>query len=90
MSTTNTIIAKVSSKGQVTIPAVARRKYGLRIGQRIQFDMTGARLSVVPEKTNQQIRDLLKSQPTPNKLSDRETALSERATKAYRRKLTKS
>ncbi len=47
--------AKVTSKGQVTIPANIRQKYGLRAGVLITFVDTDGRLSVLPEEAEESV-----------------------------------
>ena len=41
--------ARVSSKGQLVIPAAIREKFGIETGTRIKFVEEGPRLVLVPE-----------------------------------------
>jgi len=44
----NTVIAKVTRKGQVTIPAEFRRRHGISEGGRVSFRENKARLILEP------------------------------------------
>ena len=58
--------ATVTSKGQVTIPAEARRRLGIRAGTRLEFLLgEGDRLEVV--KVGGTIRDLKGALPKPRR-----------------------
>ena len=50
------MIATVSSKGQVTLPAATRRRLGIRAGTKLEFIVRDDRLEVV--KVGGSVRDL--------------------------------
>lgn len=50
------MIAKVSSKGQVTIPAGIRKKFGLGANDRVDFIIEAERIILVPVKTLRDFR----------------------------------
>ncbi|MEM8827650.1 MAG: AbrB/MazE/SpoVT family DNA-binding domain-containing protein [Pseudomonadota bacterium] len=41
--------AKITSKGQVTIPKAVRKRLGVRAGDRLSFDMTGDTITIGPK-----------------------------------------
>jgi AbrB family looped-hinge helix DNA binding protein len=43
-----TVQATVTSKGQITIPAEVRKRLGLRQGDRVEFVMEGATMTIRP------------------------------------------
>lgn len=49
MTANATVEARVSSKGQVTLPAAMRAKLGITIGSRIRFELRDKELVVRPE-----------------------------------------
>jgi AbrB family looped-hinge helix DNA binding protein len=49
------MLAKVTSKGQVTIPNEIRKKLGIRTEDKVDFILDGERVILVPVKT---LRDL--------------------------------
>ena len=44
--------AKMTSKGQVTIPLAIREALGLSTGTQLRFDLTGGELRVIPINRN--------------------------------------
>jgi len=54
------MLAKVTSKGQVTIPNEIRKKFGIRRDDRIDFIVEGNRVVMVPVKTLQDLRGAVK------------------------------
>lgn len=49
MTASTTVEARVSSKGQVTLPAAMRAKLGITTGSRIRFELRDKELVVKPE-----------------------------------------
>lgn len=54
------IEGRVSSKGQVTLPASMRATLGITTGSRIQFELRGGELVVRPELPMSTYRGMLK------------------------------
>ena len=52
MEPQNIMKAKVSAKGWVVIPAVLRRRYGLKPGSLVEFQETGTRIVIVPRTSD--------------------------------------
>jgi AbrB family looped-hinge helix DNA binding protein len=48
--------ARVSSKGQLVIPAQIRQKFGIEAGTRVKFVMKGSQLVLVPETLAAKLR----------------------------------
>lgn len=59
------MIATVTSKGQVTLPAEARRKLGIRAGSKLEFVVLDGRLEVIP--VSQSVTMLKTIVPRPKK-----------------------
>ena len=76
----------VSSKGQVTLPAAARKRLGLRAGSRLEVIVTGDdRLEVI--RVGGSLRDLkglLPKPPRPLSLAEIDAAVVEGALDAAR------
>ena len=52
MERPNAMQAKVSTKGWVVIPAVLRRRYGLKPGMLVEFQEAGDRIVIVPRMSD--------------------------------------
>jgi AbrB family looped-hinge helix DNA binding protein len=50
------MLAKVTSKGQVTIPNDIRKKLGIRKDDKVDFILEGGRVILVPVKTLKDLR----------------------------------
>ncbi len=48
MDSTNILQAKVSTKGWIVIPAVLRRRYGIKPGTFVEFQEAGDRIVIIP------------------------------------------
>ena len=60
------MIATVTSKGQLTLPIEARRKFGIRAGSKLEFIITGDdRMEVIPMTDS--IKNLKGMVPKPAK-----------------------
>lgn len=57
------IMATVTAKGQITIPAAHRRAWGLRPGDKIAFDPPGAHPVTIEPKRKRSIFELLDAMP---------------------------
>ena len=44
--------AKITSKGQITMPIEVRRALGIRAGDRVVFEERGGEMRVLPARTN--------------------------------------
>lgn len=55
------MLAKVTSKGQVTIPNEIRKKLGIRTEDRVDFILDGERVIMVPVKTLRDLRGAVKA-----------------------------
>ena len=66
--------ARVSSKGQIVIPAAIRQKFGIEAGTQVKFVEERQQLVLVPEtpivklKTIRGVRGLTAGRPTVNEL----------------------
>ena len=60
---TQKILATVTAKGQITIPAAHRNAWGLKPGDKIAFDPPGAHPVTVEPKRKRSILDLLDALP---------------------------
>jgi AbrB family looped-hinge helix DNA binding protein len=60
MTANATVEARVSSKGQVTLPAAMRAKLGITTGSRIRFELRDKELVVKPELPMSAYRGMLK------------------------------
>lgn len=49
MDTLNNLKGKVSAKGWVVIPAVLRKRFGIKPGSSIEFQEIGERIVLIPE-----------------------------------------
>jgi antitoxin PrlF len=45
-------VAKVTSKGQITLPRDLRRRLGIRAGDKVSFEEVGAEICIRPVKTS--------------------------------------
>ena len=59
------MIATVTSKGQVTIPAEARKKLGIKAGSKLEFVVLEGRLEVIP--VSESVTTLKSILPKPKK-----------------------
>jgi len=59
------MIATVTSKGQVTLPAEARKKLGIKAGSKLEFVVLEGRLEVIP--VSQSVTTLKSILPKPKK-----------------------
>jgi AbrB family looped-hinge helix DNA binding protein len=59
------MIATVTSKGQVTLPAEARRRLGIKAGSKLEFVVLDGRLEVIP--VSQSVTTLKAILPRPKK-----------------------
>lgn len=50
--------ARVSSKGQLVIPAAIREKFGIKAGTRVKFVEEGTKLVLVPETLATRLRTI--------------------------------
>ena len=55
------MLAKVTSKGQVTIPNEIRKKLGIRTEDKVDFILDGERVVMVPVKTLRDLRGAVKA-----------------------------
>lgn len=55
------MLAKVTSKGQVTIPNDIRKKLGIRKDDKVDFILDGGRVILVPVKTLQDLRGAVRA-----------------------------
>jgi AbrB family looped-hinge helix DNA binding protein len=55
------MLAKVTSKGQVTIPIEIRKKLGIRTEDKVDFILDGERVILVPVKTLRDLRGAVKA-----------------------------
>lgn len=55
------MLAKVTSKGQVTIPNEIRKKLGIRKDDKVDFILEGGRVVLVPVKTLKDLRGAVKA-----------------------------
>jgi AbrB family looped-hinge helix DNA binding protein len=55
------VLAKVTSKGQVTIPNEIRKKLGIRTEDRVDFILDGERVILVPVKNLRDLRGAVKA-----------------------------
>jgi len=55
------MLAKVTSKGQITIPNEIRKKLGIRKDDKIDFILEGGRVVLVPVKTLKDLRGTVKA-----------------------------
>ena len=61
------MIATVTSKGQLTLPIEARRRFGIRAGSKLEFIITGDdRMEVIPMTDS--IKKLKGMVPKPSKV----------------------
>ena len=60
MTSSVVVEARVSSKGQVTLPAAMRAKLGITTGSRIRFELRDKELVVTPELPMSAYRGMLK------------------------------
>lgn len=63
-----TISSKVSSKGQITIPAKVRAKLGIDAGDRVEYKMDGEKVELLPIKGT--ILDAAGSISSPDRSQD--------------------
>ena len=59
------MIATVTSKGQVTLPAEARKKLGIKAGSKLEFVVLEGRLEVIP--VSESVTTLKSILPKPKK-----------------------
>lgn len=54
----------MTSKGQITIPAEARKKLGLRPGQKLSVRVEGDRLVIDPPRSIEDVRERIRAERT--------------------------
>jgi AbrB family looped-hinge helix DNA binding protein len=79
------ILATVTAKGQITIPAAHRKAWGLRAGDQIAFDPPDAKTVTIEPKRKQGLFERLDALPPlglgrPFTQTDIETAITEAVT----------
>ena len=52
MKSANVLKAKVSAKGWVVIPAVLRKRFGIKPGTSVEFQETGKKIVLIPGTTD--------------------------------------
>ena len=52
MKSANVLKAKVSAKGWVVIPAVLRKRFGIKPGTSVEFQETGKKIVLIPWTTD--------------------------------------
>ncbi len=75
------MVATLTSKGQITIPASVRKQLSLHTGDRLSFVVTDNRAELIP--LSQSVRSLKTILPKPRKkltLSEMEAAIARGAT----------
>ena len=50
-------LAKVTTNGRVTIPALLRKKYGITPGRRVKFETTENGIKIIPLATLEEIKE---------------------------------
>ncbi|MBI5559054.1 MAG: AbrB/MazE/SpoVT family DNA-binding domain-containing protein [Deltaproteobacteria bacterium] len=60
------MISTVTTKGQVTIPATIRKKYGIHPNDRVDFLIEGHRIILVPVKTLRDFRGAVRGNGEPD------------------------
>jgi AbrB family looped-hinge helix DNA binding protein len=68
------MLAKVTSKGQVTIPQEIRKKLGIRTEDKVDFVLEGDRVILVPVKTLRDLRGAVKAKGKGDFAGEREKA----------------
>ena len=68
------MLAKVTSKGQVTIPNEIRKKLGIRTDDKVDFVVEGDRVVLVPVKTLKDLRGAVKALKEGEFAEERTTA----------------
>ena len=71
------MLAKITSKGQVTIPQEIRKKLGIGKDDRVDFVIEGSRVVLVPVKTLKNLRGAVKKEGSGDFTAERETAKTE-------------
>jgi AbrB family looped-hinge helix DNA binding protein len=61
------MIATVTTKGQITIPAEIRKKFNITAKDRVDFIADGERIILIPVKTLQDFRGAVKGVGVPEK-----------------------
>jgi AbrB family looped-hinge helix DNA binding protein len=75
------MIATVTAKGQVTLPAEARRRLGITPGTRLEFLITDdGRLEIIPQTGSvRRLKGMLPAPDRPLSLEDMQRAIAEGA-----------
>lgn len=68
------MLAKVTSKGQVTIPHEIRKKLGIRTEDKVDFVLEGNRLIMVPVKTLRDLRGSVQAKDKGDLTAERSLA----------------
>lgn len=68
------MLAKITSKGQVTIPQEIRKKLGIGKDDTVDFVMEGSRVVLVPVKTLRDLRGAVSKEGRGDFAAERETA----------------
>lgn len=81
-----TNVRKITSKGQITIPAEIREKFGLQPGEKAQFIVEQNEIKVKPVQT---LDDLMGSLPTKKKYNKKEVRkiIKQKAAQRYEKTL---
>ncbi|MDO8589403.1 MAG: AbrB/MazE/SpoVT family DNA-binding domain-containing protein [Armatimonadota bacterium] len=69
-------IARVSSKGQITLPSAARRKLGIKLNSRVEIEVRDNEIAVRPVKSISEVYGAL-SEYAKGKSADWETIRAE-------------
>ena len=59
-------VSRITSKGQITIPEVIRREYGLQAGEQVEWEVTDGGVIMV-RKTGRSLEDLTRILPRPKR-----------------------
>ena len=78
-------IAKVTSKGQITIPASVRKKLGLSAGSRVSFSPYGETYILNPQYTDplDELGGFFKNPGQTHSIEEMNSAISEKAKDLY-------
>ena len=75
------VTAKITSKGQITIPIRVRKALGVRPGDRIAFiELENGKFTVVPAtKSVKSLKGIIKTPPKPVSLEEMDAAIRRKA-----------
>jgi len=82
--------SKVTSKGQITLPAEMRAKLGLGPGSRVHFEERHDGSFVIRRKTGdiRELRGIIKYDGPPLSIEDMNRAIGEAVVESYRRAIS--